>query len=78
VKALLRPLGLGSIQAVMPYVNDFNYLGRTYQLIVQSDEQFKRTIADISRLKLRNAAGEMVPIGTVATFMDIDNSQAQV
>ena len=48
------------------YVNDFNYLGRTYQVRVQSDEQFRRTPQDIARLKARNASGEMVPIGTVA------------
>ena len=48
------------------YVNDFNYLGRTYQVRVQSDEQFRRTPQDIARLKARNAFGEMVPIGTVA------------
>ena len=50
------------------YVNDFNYLGRTYQVFVQGDEAFRRTTEDISRLKVRNATGEMVPIGTVATF----------
>jgi hydrophobe/amphiphile efflux-1 (HAE1) family protein len=48
------------------YVNDFNYLGRTYQVRVQSDGQFRRTAQDVARLKARNAAGEMVPIGTVA------------
>src|SRR5499427_1900299 len=48
------------------YVNDFNYLGRTYQVRVQSDEQFRRTPQDIARLRARNASGEMVPIGTVA------------
>jgi len=48
------------------YVNDFNYLGRTYQVRVQSDEQFRRTPQDIARLKARNTSGEMVPIGTVA------------
>jgi hydrophobe/amphiphile efflux-1 (HAE1) family protein len=52
------------------YVNDFNYLGRTYQVIVQGDEAFRRSKEDISRLKVRNATGEMVPIGTVATFKD--------
>jgi hydrophobe/amphiphile efflux-1 (HAE1) family protein len=50
------------------YVNDFNYLGRTYQVIVQGDESFRKTANDISRLKVRNASGEMVPIGTVASF----------
>ena len=48
------------------YVNDFNYLGRTYQVIVQADGEFRRTPADITRLKARNQSGEMVPIGTVA------------
>jgi hydrophobe/amphiphile efflux-1 (HAE1) family protein len=48
------------------YVNDFNYLGRTYQVRVQGDGKFRRTPQDIARLKTRNASGEMVPIGTVA------------
>ena len=52
------------------YVNDFNYLGRTYEVLAQADEQFRKTPEDISRLKVRNASGEMVPIGTVATFKD--------
>ncbi len=48
------------------YVNDFNYLGRTFQVIAQADGRFRQTAADISHLKARNASGEMVPIGTVA------------
>jgi len=50
------------------YVNDFNYLGRTYQVIVQGDEAFRKSAEDIARLKVRNSSGEMVPIGTVADF----------
>jgi hydrophobe/amphiphile efflux-1 (HAE1) family protein len=50
------------------YVNDFNYLGRTYQVRVQGDQAFRRTPEDLGRLKARNAAGEMVPISTVTTF----------
>jgi hydrophobe/amphiphile efflux-1 (HAE1) family protein len=50
------------------YVNDFNYLGRTYEVIAQADGSFRRDPQDISRLKARNTAGEMVPIGTVAKF----------
>jgi hydrophobe/amphiphile efflux-1 (HAE1) family protein len=53
------------------YVNDFNYLGRTYQVLAQADEAFRKTPQDIARLKARNSAGEMVPIGTVATFRDV-------
>jgi multidrug efflux pump subunit AcrB len=52
------------------YVNDFNYLGRTFQVLAQGDASFRRTPEDIARLKVRNASGEMVPIGTVATFKD--------
>ena len=52
------------------YVNDFNYLGRTYEVLVQADQQFRQSAADISRLKVRNAGGDMVPIGAVASFRD--------
>ena len=48
------------------YVNDFNYLGRTYEVIAQADGSFRRDPQDIGRLKARNTSGEMVPIGTVA------------
>jgi hydrophobe/amphiphile efflux-1 (HAE1) family protein len=50
------------------YVNDFNYLGRTYQVVAQADGRFRTTTADIARLKTRNASGAMVPIGSVASF----------
>ena len=53
------------------YINDFNILGRTYQVIAQADEPFRRETHDIANLKTRNAAGRMVPIGAVATFRDI-------
>src|SRR4029078_12600207 len=48
------------------YVNDFNYLGRTHQVIAQADGSFRRDPQDIARLKARTTSGEMVPIGTVA------------
>ncbi|MCC8977345.1 efflux RND transporter permease subunit [Bradyrhizobium acaciae] len=50
------------------YVNDFNYLNRTYQVLAQADEVFRKTPEDIGRLKVRNASNEMVPIGSVANF----------
>jgi hydrophobe/amphiphile efflux-1 (HAE1) family protein len=52
------------------YVNDFNYLGRTYQVVAQGDGRFREKPEDIARLKARNASGQMVPIGTVARLMD--------
>jgi hydrophobe/amphiphile efflux-1 (HAE1) family protein len=52
------------------YVNDFNYLGRAFQVLAQGDESFRQTPEDIARLKVRNASGEMVPIGSVVIFND--------
>src|SRR6202007_2703787 len=50
------------------YVNDFIYLGRTFQVLAQGDESFRQTSEDIARLKVRNAGGEMVPIVSVTNF----------
>ena len=52
------------------YVNDFNFLGRTYEVIAQADSRFRRDRQDLMGLKARNASGEMVPIGTVARLQD--------
>jgi hydrophobe/amphiphile efflux-1 (HAE1) family protein len=53
------------------FINEFNYLGRTYRVVAQADAPFRVTTRDISDLKTRNAHGDMVPIGSVATFRDI-------
>jgi len=53
------------------YVNDFNYLGRTYEVMAQADGRFRTTTDDIARFRTRNAAGAMVPIGSVARFHDV-------
>jgi len=50
------------------YVNDFNFYGRTYPVYVQADHQFRSTTANIGDLKVRNAAGAMVPLSSVTTF----------
>ena len=52
------------------YVNDFNFLGRTYEVIVQADGRFRRDRQDLTGLKARNALGQMVPIGSVAKLKD--------
>ncbi len=49
------------------YVNDFNLFGRTWQVIVQADMQFRNQIEDVPHLKVRNSRGDMIPIGTMAT-----------
>jgi multidrug efflux pump len=52
------------------YVNDFNRFGRTYQVIAQADAPFRATADNIAQLKVRNAAGEMVPLGSVLTIRE--------
>jgi hydrophobe/amphiphile efflux-1 (HAE1) family protein len=53
------------------YINDFNYLGRTYEVTAQADGQYRNNVEDISRLETRNNQGQMVPIGSVAHFETI-------
>jgi len=47
------------------YVNDLNLFGRTFQVRVQSEGEFRTAVEDIARLKTRNANGKMVPLGSV-------------
>ena len=47
------------------YVNDFNRFGRTYQVNVQAESPYRLHPEDIGVLKTRNAAGEMIPLGSV-------------
>jgi hydrophobic/amphiphilic exporter-1 (mainly G- bacteria), HAE1 family len=52
------------------YVNDFNLFGRTYQVRVQAEPEYRRTPSDVRNLEVRNAKGEMVPLGTVVDIQD--------
>lgn len=50
------------------FVNDFNYLGRTFRVTAQADAQYRLTPDDISRIHVRNRDGDMVPLGSLGTF----------
>lgn len=47
------------------YINDFNLVGRTYRVTAQSDLPYRVTPEDLARVKVRNDAGQMVPIASV-------------
>jgi HAE1 family hydrophobic/amphiphilic exporter-1 len=47
------------------YVNQFNKFGRTYQVYVQAENQYRLEPDDIRRLYVRNTKGGMVPLGTL-------------
>src|SRR5471030_1321441 len=58
-------INLGSL-----YVNDFNQFGRTYQVRVQADKQFRSHAEDIAQLKVRNNKGEMIPLSSLMRVKD--------
>jgi len=53
------------------YVNDFNYLGRTWRVMLQADAPFRASSRDITRFETRNSAGQMVPLGAVMEIKDV-------
>ena len=52
------------------YVNDFNRFGRTWQVNVQADAPFRVDAETIKQFKVRNADGDMAPLGAVAEVRD--------
>jgi hydrophobic/amphiphilic exporter-1 (mainly G- bacteria), HAE1 family len=82
VKALGIPLTgvFDTLQAYLgsAYANDFNLFGRTYQVRVQAEPAFRLTPADVRNLEVRNAKGQMVPLGTVVDVRDAIGPQVIV
>ncbi|QOY94055.1 efflux RND transporter permease subunit [Massilia sp. UMI-21] len=58
-------VNLGSL-----YVNDFNRFGRTYQVRVQADAQFRSQPEQIAQLKVRSDKGEMIPLSSLMQVKD--------
>ncbi|CAM2157314.1 Efflux pump membrane transporter BepE [Pararobbsia alpina] len=50
------------------YINDFNYLGRTWRVTAQADSEFRKYSSDVEKLRARTAEGNMVPLGSVLTL----------
>ncbi len=50
------------------YVNNFNEFGRTWQVNVQADRNFRKKESDILQLQARNNQGQMIRLGSL---MDI-------
>jgi len=60
-----------SINLGTAYVNDFNAFGRVYQVRAQADQAFRVDRDDIMKLKVRSAAGALVPLGTLVEIRDV-------
>jgi multidrug efflux pump subunit AcrB len=59
-------ISLGSL-----YVNDFNRFGRTWQVNVQAEPDFRDQIEDIKQIKLHSDRDAMVPLGSLMTVKTI-------
>ena len=73
-KCLKAGVGLGDVFSTLQaylgslYVNDFNRFGRTWQVIIQADQNFRNDVEDVRKLQVRNVKGQMVPLGSLATI----------
>ena len=47
------------------YINDFNFLGRVYEVYAEAGPQFRDKVENIRQLYTRNNSGGMVPLGTL-------------
>ncbi len=54
------------------YCNDFNLFGRTWQVVVQAEPEFRRQPEDLPLLKVRNSRGVMVPVGSLAGQREVN------
>ena len=52
------------------YVNNFTYLGRTFQVNVEADQEARRDVDDIGSTYVRSNNGNMVPISVLAEIRE--------
>jgi multidrug efflux pump len=53
------------------YVNDFNRFGRTWQVNLQSESMFRVDASGIGKLQVRNTAGQMIPLTSLARIEEV-------
>jgi multidrug efflux pump len=53
------------------YVNDITLFNRNWQVNVQADARYRLRAEDVGKLKVRNSAGDMVPLETMITVRDV-------
>ena len=58
------------------YVNDFNLFGRTWQVNLQAEQEYRNDFNDITRNHVKNKNGEMVPLSAVAEPEPADEPDA--
>jgi len=63
----------GALQVYLgsSYVNDFNLFGRTFRVIAQADSADRRDPEDVLKIRVRNANGDTVPLGSFTTVRSV-------
>jgi HAE1 family hydrophobic/amphiphilic exporter-1 len=57
------------------YVNDFNFLSRTYRVYVQADAKFRSNPNDIGLLNVRSDTNQMIPLSSVIKMKQTTGAQ---
>jgi hydrophobe/amphiphile efflux-1 (HAE1) family protein len=57
------------------YVNDFNFLSRTYRVYIQADAQFRSNPNDIGLLNVRSATNQMIPLSSLVKLTPTTGAQ---
>jgi len=57
------------------YVNQFNRFGRTWNVYVQAESQFRLKAEDLNEFYVRNDTGAMVPLSTLVTVESVNGPQ---
>ena len=57
-------------------MNNFNQFGRTWQVNVMADSQFRSRVNRLLELQVRNNAGKMVPLATLLKVSDVTGPMA--
>jgi hydrophobe/amphiphile efflux-1 (HAE1) family protein len=58
------------------FVNHFNYQNFVFQVVVQSEAQFRQKVSDINQLYVRSSNGSMVPIEGLVSISTIQGADA--
>ncbi|MGL1958443.1 MAG: multidrug efflux RND transporter permease subunit [Colwellia sp.] len=58
------------------YLNDFNKFGRTWQVLMSAEPEFRMKPQDIARIYVKSNSGEMIPISAFASISYISGPES--
>lgn len=53
------------------FVNDFNLQGKTFRVTAQADGQYRFSPDDLTRIRVKNKDGRMIPLSAIGTLKDV-------